>query len=129
MALEDHPAHNTEAEQAFLGCLLLDDRLLAEIFPALDDDDFYVEQYRQVYRMIRTLAGSGRPVDRAAFVAESMRTGAADIEDLTKQFDRISGSVPHAANGQSYADIIRSKRIERDIMSCHERARGPAREG
>lgn len=123
MEIEHHQAHNLEAEQAFLACLLLDDQLLKEIFPALSDEDFYLVSHRHLYRIIRMLADSDQPADQAGVVAELTLAGIPEIDDAARYVERIARSVPHAGNGRFYAEIIRAKRIERELVECHERAR------
>ena len=41
--------HSIEAEQALLGCLLIDVRIQVEVSAFLDEKDFYVESHKYIY--------------------------------------------------------------------------------
>ena len=41
--------HSLEAEQALLGCLLLDNRIQVEVAAFLKEEDFYAESHRYIF--------------------------------------------------------------------------------
>ena len=42
--------NNLEAEQALLGCMLIDNEILAEVLDGLNKDDFYQESHQFIIR-------------------------------------------------------------------------------
>ena len=41
--------HNLDAEQAILGCMLIDDRVPMTVFSELHTEDFYSEAHRNIF--------------------------------------------------------------------------------
>ncbi|MFO0958040.1 MAG: replicative DNA helicase [Isosphaeraceae bacterium] len=110
------PPQNLEAEQGVLGSVLIDNDALHDIIPMLKVEDFYRDSHQILYKTIRELYDLGRPVDAITLSDELIRVG---------EFERIGGdealrtileSVPNAANGRYYAQIVRQKSISRDLI-------------
>ena len=55
--------HSLEAEQALLGCLLLDNRVQTEIASSLKEEDFFVEAHQQVFSAMKELIDTNQLVD------------------------------------------------------------------
>lgn len=111
------PPQSIEAEQGVLGAILLDNEILHDVIPLLKVADFWRDDHQIVYRAIRNLYDSGKPVDAILLADELTRTG---------EFDRIGGldgitelvnRVPHAANAKYHAEIVRQKAIMREVIS------------
>jgi replicative DNA helicase len=117
VALGDRlPPQNIEAEQGVLGSILLDNDVLHDIIPILGVADFYRDTHQIIYETIRDLYDDGRAIDGVTLADELIRRD---------QFQKIGGdetlkemvdSVPHAANGKYYANIVREKSISRQLI-------------
>jgi replicative DNA helicase len=112
------PPQNLEAEQGVLGSILLDNDVLHEVVPLLKPDDFYRDTHQILYRTISDLYDLGKAIDLITLAEELTRR---------EQFKQIGGnetladiiaSVPHAANGRYYAQIVRQKSISRSLIEC-----------
>lgn len=57
------PPHNTEAEQAVLGCVLLDPDAPVHILPELEPDDFYSKAHADIYDAMVRVSRRDEPVD------------------------------------------------------------------
>src|SRR5262249_34591292 len=111
-ALSDRlPPQNLEAERSVLGSILLDNDVLHEIIPILGVADFYRDTHQIIYQAVRELYDMGKAVDAVTLADELVRLD---------QFQKIGGddglkeivdSVPTAANGKYYANIVREKSI------------------
>ena len=55
--------HSLEAEQALLGCLLLDTKIQLEIASDLKEEDFYAESHKYIFSAMDMLIKSNQPVD------------------------------------------------------------------
>ena len=64
------PPHNSQAEAAVLGAVLLDNLALKQISPWLDAVDFFSENHRRVYEAMLSLSVKKTPIDITTLSAE-----------------------------------------------------------
>jgi len=110
------PPHSLEAEQAVLGGLMLLNTAWDQIADLLDEDDFYRNDHRVIFRAIRHLAEESKPFDHVT-VFEWLEAhhhleeagGMAYVYLLARE-------TPSAANVRAYASIIRERAIRRDLI-------------
>jgi replicative DNA helicase len=57
------PPHSTEAEQALIGGLLLDNSAWDRIADVATEADFYRDDHRRIFGHIRALIEAGKPAD------------------------------------------------------------------
>jgi replicative DNA helicase len=112
------PPHSNEAEQSFLGALLLDKDAIIKVGDAVQADDFYRDIHRMVYESMVDLFKKREPIDLL-----SLSTRLADRKQLELVGGRaylitLSNSVPTAANISHYADIIVKKATLRKLISA-----------
>lgn len=55
--------HNTEAESAVLGAILLDNSLLEQALDTLTADEFYDPKHRTIWTVMQSLVASHAPVE------------------------------------------------------------------
>jgi replicative DNA helicase len=110
------PPQNLEAERSALGSILLDNEPLHDIVMFLRSDDFYRDAHQVIFAAIRDLYEAGKGID-AVTLAEELKTRG--------QFDQVGGheilaeiveSVPTAANAKYYANIVKEKSTNRQLM-------------
>ena len=61
---QDATLHDELAEQAVIGCVLLDDARFPEVAGALDVPDFFTEKHRRIFSRMRDLSARGARIDR-----------------------------------------------------------------
>ncbi len=110
------PPQHLEAEQGVLGSVLLDNEIMHDIAGFLRVEDFYRDAHQIVFSAFRDLYDQGKGIDAVILADELKRRD---------QFQRIGGddalaeiveSVPHAANGKYYAEIVKEKAIQRRLI-------------
>ena len=110
------PPQNLEAERSVLGSILLDNEPLHDIIAFLRASDFYRDAHQVIYQSIRDLYEAGKAID-AVTLAEELKK--------RNQFDQIGGhdilteiveSVPTAANATYYANIVKEKATNRQLI-------------
>lgn len=111
------PPHSTEAEQAVLGGLMLDNQALDKVASKLSEEDFYRADHRMIYRMIQGLDRRNSPFD-VLTVAEALKA----INELEKAGGEIylfelAKNTPSASNIGAYADIVRERSVARQLIS------------
>ncbi|OGT36405.1 MAG: replicative DNA helicase [Gammaproteobacteria bacterium RIFCSPHIGHO2_12_FULL_37_14] len=111
------PPHSLEAEQSVLGGLMLDNRAWDQVVDCLQENDFYRHEHRLIYRIMMRLVGQNKPLD-VLTVSEALR----ELHEL----DQVGGEVylfelanntPSAANIVAYADIVRERSIQRQLIA------------
>lgn len=108
--------NSLEAEQALLGCILLDNDAQMEIFAKLYPDDFYTESHKNIYDSMIKIYNKSIPVDFVTL------TNQLEVE---KKLETIGGIdyityltnvVPSAANFQHYMDIVKNNSVRRHLI-------------
>lgn len=115
------PPQQLEAEVSLLGSILLDGAMMDKVADTLRADDFYKTEHRLIFESMALLFSKQNPIDILS-VSNALKEG--------KKLDEVGGqsylatlvnSVPTASNAAFYAEIVRKKKILRDlIMVSHD---------
>jgi replicative DNA helicase len=101
------PPHSAEAEQSVIGGLLLDNAALIDISD-LEARHFYHSEHQLAFRVIRSMCMDGKVAD----VLTASDAGAGSIAYLNE----MAQSVPSARNVARYAEIVRARWLERELI-------------
>ena len=118
--MEKIPPQNLEAEQAFLGSLLIDKEAFIKIGDLVLPEDFYKESHGIIFETMRELFERRDPID---ILSLSNRLG--EKNELEKIGGRsylatLANNVPTAAHILTYAEIIRKKSISRKLIQSSQ---------
>ena len=110
------PPHSSEAEQAVIGALLLDNEAWERVGDLITCKEFYRGEHRKLYEVIESLIATGQTADIVT-VSEAVKAqnrleevgGAAYIGELAQ---RSIGSF----NIRKYAQIVREKAMLRSLI-------------
>jgi replicative DNA helicase len=111
------PPHSTDAEQSVLGGLMIDNQSWDKVAERLNEKDFYRAEHQIIFRVIAELAHRGSPFD-VITLAESLK----NTNELTNVggevylFD-LARNTPTAANVAAYADIVRERSVQRQLIT------------
>lgn len=103
------PPHSAEAEQAVLGALMLDNRVLDSLGD-LDENHFYHTEYQAIFRTIKGLCTACKVAD----VITVHEAGGADVMTL----HGLVSSVLTVAHTGNYAEIVYERWLERELLRC-----------
>lgn len=108
--------NNLDAEQALLGCMIIDNEILAELLDKLNENDFYQESHRYILSAMKIVFAERKPVDIVT-LADKLETekhleDAGGISYLTE----LAGILPSAANYNYYFDIVRRDSVNRSLI-------------
>ena len=110
------PPHDIEAEQAILGCMLIDQDATSDAIEVLKPEDFYRDDHKYIYEAMLNLYTKGEPIDIITVKDEltSMQKFEAvgGIEYLATLPDRA----PLVANSDKYIKIVEEKSILRKLI-------------
>ena len=109
---------SSEAEQALIGALILDNTAWDRIGDQVNVDHFYHDQHKDIFSAIAGIIKEGQPCD--------VLTLSQKLSDC-KKLDKVGGeaylfeltsSTPSAANIGAYADIVKQKAVMRGILKA-----------
>lgn len=108
--------YNLEAEQAILGCILIDVQLQAEIMAILDVEDFYSDAHQNIYKAMISVYQKNIPVDFVTLTNELEKQGLIEKVGGLEYITILTNAVPSAANYKFYSDIVKADSIKRKLI-------------
>ncbi len=124
--LERVPPQNLEAERSVLGGILLENQAMPNVVEILQDEDFYREAHRKIFRAMLDLSERNDPVDLITLTEEVNRKGSLQDVGGAVYLASLADEVPTAANILYYAKIVKEKSVLRQLI---EAATEVARQG
>lgn len=114
------PPHNSEAETATLGALLLDwEGVLSgdsNIFKILSPESFYSIQNQLIFKSMMSLSSKSIKCDTITLVDELTKNGNLDKVGGIAYVASLTNTVPSSANISYYAQIVADMAIRRDLI-------------
>ncbi|MDE7453417.1 MAG: replicative DNA helicase [Clostridia bacterium] len=108
--------NNLDAEQALLGCMIIDNEILAEVLEQLDKNDFYQESHQYILSAMKMVFGERKPVDIVTLCdrleSDKNLEKAGGISYVTE----LAQITPSAANYKYYLDIIKRDSVNRSLI-------------
>ncbi len=110
------PPYSKEAEEAVLGCILLNNQALFLVQNILSPEDFYIEAHRRIYSAIQELSAKGLPVDHVTLGNQLIKQG--DLEKIggPLALGGLTERVATVANIEHYARIVKAKASVRRMI-------------
>ena len=99
--------HNLEAEQALLGCLLIDTRIQIEVAAYLREEDFYAESHKYIFSAMESIIGANQPVDMVTLTDALEKSGTLEQAGGITYVAELTNVMPSSANFQKYVDIVK----------------------
>ena len=107
---------NQEAEQAVLGAMLLDQDAALLATELVQDDMFYREGHRRLFRAMVGLVERRTVIDPVTLRDELGRRGELDVVGGADYLSELVDAVPTAANLEYHARIVKDKAILRRLI-------------
>ena len=115
------PPHSIEAEQSVIGGLLLDNSAWERIAGLVTDADFYREEHRRIFRYITTMLDRGQPADVVTVAERLEDANESEMTGGLAYLGELVVNTPSAANIRRYAEIVRERRVRRDVLAMGQR--------
>ena len=115
--LSKQPPQSLEAEQAVLGSILIDSRVVAEVVGILTPEDFFLRQNKEIFETIYTMFNFSQTIDPVTVLNKMKELGVHhdNSRDYILQLMEIT---PTAANVVRYANIVREKAMLRGLAQA-----------
>lgn len=118
MASSRVPPHNVEAEQAVIGCMLLDTRAAAYAAAALTADDFYLHRHETIFRAVCRLLREDTPTDPVT-VGEHLESQGVLLDvGGAMTLCELMESVPHTVHVRHYCKLVRRYGDRRRVLTA-----------
>ena len=110
-----------EAEQAFLGSLIMDSSSWDQVSHMVESKDFIDTKNREIFNQIYNLASSGQVID-VIVLGDALKTsGLLDKVGGLVYLGELAKKVPTSAHIKAYADIIKENSIKRELINISTR--------
>lgn len=108
--------NNLEAEQALLGCMLIDNDILPDVLEKLNEDDFYQESHRFILSAMKLVFEEHRPLDLVTLCDKLETEGNLAKTGGLAYLSELAQVTPSAANYNHYFDIVRRDSVNRKLI-------------
>lgn len=108
--------NNFEAEQAVLGCALIDSEATLTVVSRLEDIDFYNQTHKQIFKVIREIFKKASPVDIVTVTDELEKQGLIESVGGMNYITLLSNTVPSSASCGYYIDIVKRDSVLRQVI-------------
>lgn len=110
------PPHNSEAEQACLGAVLIDPDSLPVILRFIRPEDFYINANKDIFEAMISLYEKGQKADLITLTDELRVIGTIDRAGGVGYIATLASVTPSSANVEYYAKIIQECSVRRKLL-------------
>ena len=103
------PPQSIEAEQALLGSVMLRPEAIHEITDLINDECFYSEKHKVIWRAMLELMSKAEPIDLLSLSNKLKGIGELDRVGGSSYLSDLVSYVPSASNVRHYAGIVQKK--------------------
>ncbi|MDI6717864.1 MAG: replicative DNA helicase [Patescibacteria group bacterium] len=111
------PPQDIEAEKSTLGALMLDKNAIIRIADLLLPDDFYSPGHQKIYEAILELYEKNQPIDILTVTNKLKDRNQLEEIGGSSYLSDLINSVPSAAHIAHYTQIVRYKKVLRDLLA------------
>lgn len=114
------PPHNTDAERALLGAIMLRPDVMHDVSVTVYPDSFFAERHRLIYQGITEIFSQGNPVDVVTLTSRMKEAGTLDRCGGASYITELIETVPAASNALYYAQLVQGKHSLRTLINAAE---------
>ncbi|MFQ6609720.1 MAG: replicative DNA helicase [Fidelibacterota bacterium] len=111
------PPQSIEAEQAVLGCMLIDNEAVPRVMHFLDSNCFYKPAHSKIFDCMITLFDKSDKIDTITVLDQLKKSGHLESVGGAYYITGLSNEAPSAENVEYYAKIVRDKYILRKLIT------------
>jgi len=109
--------HDFEGEQAVIGAIIYDNKLLSKVSGILTPDSFHVEGHRHIFRAMLELVAANRPIDVVILGDQLKVIGKLEEIGGYVYLLEIENKTPVSGNILYYAKVIQEHAVMRNLIS------------
>lgn len=111
------PPHSVEAEQAIVGGLMLDNQAWDHVTSLLTETDFYLTEHRVIFQALTDLAKREQPFDVVTVLDKLSSNQTLEAAGGETYLFEIAHRTPSVSNIRAYAEIVRAKSVQRQLIA------------
>ncbi len=111
------PPQNIEAEISLLGCILLEGEVMNKIVDIIQTEDFYKTEHKLIFNAMLGLYATQKPIDILSISDFLKSANKLDEAGGSSYLTNLVNGVPTSSSVVYYAEIVRKKKILRDLIS------------
>ena len=108
--------NNLDAEQALLGCMLIDNEILPDLLDGLTENDFYQDSHKFIINAIKMTFLERKPLDIVTLSDTLEKDGNLEKAGGISYITELAQITPSAANYKYYLDIVKRDSINRSLI-------------
>ena len=108
--------HSLEAEQALLGCLLIDPKIQVEVAAFLREEDFYAESHKHIFSAMEEIIRTNQTVDLVSLSDLLEKKGTIEQAGGITYLAGLTNIMPSSANYNRYLDIVTRDSLLRRLI-------------
>ena len=112
------PPHSIEAEMCLLASMMLDKDMIGQVVQIVDRDAFFQADHQIIFDILVKLYEQNRPIDAVIVREELIKRQLLEEVGGVPYLAQILNSVPSAAHGAHYAEIVREKSLLRQLIAA-----------
>lgn len=112
------PPQSIEAEQSFLGCLMLDKNGIVRVADWVSPGDFYRGVHGTIYATMLELYEKGEPIDLLTLTARLKERKQLDAVGGRSYLTELVNLVPTASHLLHYGEAVKRKKVLRDLIDA-----------
>lgn len=116
--IEKLPPQNLEAEQSFLGCLLIDKDAFIKVADMVSENDFYKNAHRMIFETMKELFSRHEPIDILSLTNRLEEKNLLDEIGGRTYLANLSNISATASHVENYASIIQRKATLRRLLTA-----------
>lgn len=109
--------NNFEAEKSLLCCMLIDGDAAVDILPQIEEDSFYNERHKRIYRAAHSLYLKNVPIDIITVNDQLEKDKNTDLS-MMSYLGELSSYLPSAANFLEYVKILNRDLVLRKLITA-----------
>ncbi|MBU3925735.1 replicative DNA helicase, partial [Patescibacteria group bacterium] len=110
------PPHDEEAEKSVLGALMLDNNGINIVVDIIQPEDFYSQKHSIIYAVMLELYEKHEPIDVLSVSSRLKERKFTKQSGGNSYITDLVNSVATASNVKHYSEIVRKKKILRDLI-------------
>ncbi len=116
--LERLTPQNIEAEQSFLGSLLLDKDAIIKVADLLSAEDFYLDKHRRIFTAMVDLYRRNEPIDLLSLGNRLQEKNELESIGGRAELIGLTNAVPTASHVVHYGEIVQKKSTLRRLLQA-----------
>ena len=115
------PPQNTEAEMSLLGSILIDKDAMFKLEDAVEADEFYNNNNREIFETMHELYSKNEPIAVLTLTNRLKEKQLLDKVGGNSYIVKLSHAVPTSSHISEYAKIIKRKATHRKLLSAADK--------